>query len=91
MTLLIPSSFLLLSFFCAHSYTRLAATNSEVSERRNNQDAVRGSRIRNDAAVAVLVKGNENNDAKAMLCTSLPWGYGYGYSILPNGVWSGGK
>lgn len=62
-----------------------------MSDRRNHQDTVRSSRVRNDAAVAVLVKGNENSDAKATLACVLPWGHGYGYSILPNGVWSGGK
>lgn len=77
-----------------HSHTRIhsaAATNSEVSDRRNHRDTVRNPRIRSDAAVAILNKSTQESDAKATLACVLPWGHGYGYSILPNGVWSGGK
>lgn len=66
-----------------------AATTNEVSARRNH-DVVRNSHIRNDTAVAILNKRTRDTDAKATLACVLPWGHGFGWSTLPNGVWSGG-
>lgn len=47
--------------------------------------------VRSDAAVAILSKSTHDTDAKATLACVLPWGHGFGWSTLPNGVWSGGK
>lgn len=81
-----------LSLSPTHTHTvSIAATNSEVSDRRNHRDTVHSSHIRNDAAVAILSKSTQDTDAKATLACVLPWGHGYGYSILPNGVWNGGE
>ncbi|KAI8123146.1 hypothetical protein CVS40_6168 [Lucilia cuprina] len=43
--------------------------------------------VKSDAAVAILSK---NPDSKASLACALPWGHGWGWATLPNGVWSGG-
>ncbi|XP_061390458.1 uncharacterized protein LOC133325750 [Musca vetustissima] len=43
--------------------------------------------VKSDAAVAILSK---NPDSKAALACALPWGHGWGWATLPNGVWSGG-
>ncbi|ALC46113.1 CG11000 [Drosophila busckii] len=43
--------------------------------------------VKSDAAVAILSK---KADAKASLACALPWGHGWGWATLPNGVWSGG-
>ncbi|KAH8251808.1 hypothetical protein KR038_008817 [Drosophila bunnanda] len=43
--------------------------------------------VKSDAAVAILSK---KPDSKASLACALPWGHGWGWATLPNGVWSGG-
>lgn len=43
--------------------------------------------IKSDAAVAILSK---KADATVSLACPLPWGHGWGWATLPNGVWSGG-
>lgn len=57
--------------------------------RRGQREVVRAE-VRSDAAVAVLSKSTRDSDTKATLACVLPWGHGFGYSTLPNGVWSGG-
>lgn len=47
--------------------------------------------IRGDAAIAILTKNANEIDSKGTLACMLPWGYGWGWSTLPNGIWSGGK
>lgn len=47
--------------------------------------------IRGDAAIAILTKNASEIDSKGTLACMLPWGHGWGWSTLPNGVWSGGK
>lgn len=47
--------------------------------------------IRDDAAIAILTKNASEIDSKGTLACMLPWGHGWGWSTLPNGVWSGGK
>lgn len=85
----VRNKFLNLSTFI--SMLEIAPTNSEVSSRRGHRDEVRGPEVRSDAAVAVLSKSTRDSDAKATLACVLPWGHGFGWSTLPNGVWSGGK
>ncbi|XP_037730267.1 uncharacterized protein LOC119560722 [Drosophila subpulchrella] len=50
---------------------------------RQTQDPL----VKSDAAVAILSK---KPDSKASLACALPWGHGWGWATLPNGVWSGG-
>lgn len=47
--------------------------------------------VRSDAAIAVLTKNATESDSKGTLACALPWGYGWGWVTLPNGVWSGGE
>lgn len=47
--------------------------------------------VRSDAAIAVLTKNATETDSKGTLACALPWGYGWGWVTLPNGVWSGGE
>ncbi|XP_037949033.1 uncharacterized protein LOC119680338 isoform X2 [Teleopsis dalmanni] len=76
------------------------ATSSEVKQRKalsNNSShpALASHRalfsqnplVKSDAAVAILSK---KPDSKASLACVLPWGHGWGWATLPNGVWSGG-
>ncbi|EDV94321.1 uncharacterized protein LOC6568210 [Drosophila grimshawi] len=82
------------------------ATNSEVKQRksagsgssrhhRTSSAALTTQRllysqnplVKSDAAVAILSK---KPDSKASLACALPWGHGWGWATLPNGVWSGG-
>lgn len=71
-------------------YDLTAATNSEVSARRCNRENLHNTEVRSDAAVAVLSKTNNDSDSKGTLACALPWGHGWGWSVLPNGVWNGG-
>ncbi|XP_055385117.1 uncharacterized protein LOC129614505 [Condylostylus longicornis] len=69
------------------------ATTSEVKARKlqsssSSQATTLNPLIRSDAAVAILSK--KPNDSKASLACVLPWGHGWGWATLPNGVWSGG-
>lgn len=79
-----------------------AATSSEVKQRKVLSSSKSHSRslatqrafynqnplVKSDAAVAILSK---NPDSKAALACALPWGHGWGWATLPNGVWSGGN
>lgn len=68
-----------------------AATNSEVSERKS-QTISQDTTLQNDAPVAVLQKSARGDSIPGgTLACALPWGHGWGWSTLPNGVWSGGK
>lgn len=68
-----------------------AATNSEVSERKG-QTISQDTTLQNDAPVAVLQKSARGDSIPGgTLACALPWGHGWGWSTLPNGVWSGGK
>ncbi|KAH8294857.1 hypothetical protein KR018_003762 [Drosophila ironensis] len=62
-----------------------SGTSSAVSTRvfRHSQNPL----VKSDAAVAILSK---RPDSKASLACALPWGHGWGWATLPNGVWSGG-
>ncbi|EDV43766.1 uncharacterized protein Dana_GF16355 [Drosophila ananassae] len=62
-----------------------SGTSSAVSTRlyRHAQNPL----VKSDAAVAILSK---KPDSKASLACALPWGHGWGWATLPNGVWSGG-
>lgn len=47
--------------------------------------------MKNNAAIAVLKKSTrEDSMPGGTLACVLPWGHGWGWSTLPNGVWSGG-
>ena len=83
-------------------FTFPAATSSEVKQRKqmvhkkNGLSTLATHRalytqnplVKSDAAVAILSK---KPDSKASLACVLPWGHGWGWATLPNGVWSGGK
>lgn len=58
-----------------------------------NEGGVHNPAVSNDAAVAVLKKGSQNDTSSrgGSLACVLPWGHGWGWSTLPNGVWIGGK
>lgn len=69
----------------------IAATTTEMSERRRKAQSQYNDQVRSDAAIAVLNKNtNSDSDSKGTLACVLPWGHGMGWATLPNGVWSGG-
>lgn len=73
------------------------ATANEVKARKKQSQSsqsqaappvpVQNPLVKSDAAVAILSK---KPDSKASLACVLPWGHGWGWATLPNGVWSGG-
>lgn len=63
-----------------------APTSSEVSARKTQRDNVNHA-----AAVAVLKKSHRDESPRGSLACVLPWGHGWGWVTLPNGVWSGGE
>lgn len=67
-----------------------AATTAEVSERKNKDEDDRAP-VLETTAVAVLNKTGSQQDGCGILASDLPWGRGWGWSTLPNGVWIGGK
>lgn len=71
-----------------------AATSSEVSARRKNRTSIENNttKVRSEAAVAIIKKNTpESSDPKGSLACALPWGHGWGWATLPNGIWSGGE
>ncbi|XP_037913712.1 uncharacterized protein LOC119653214 [Hermetia illucens] len=66
------------------------ATTGEVKARKSHSTQnclVQNPLVKSDAAVAILSK---KIDSKGSLACALPWGHGWGWATLPNGVWSGG-
>lgn len=62
-----------------------------MSERRRKVTTQYNDQVRSDAAIAVLNKNsNSDSESKGTLACVLPWGHGWGWATLPNGVWSGG-
>lgn len=71
-----------------------AATSSEVSARRKNRHTIEHNttKVKGEAAVAIIKKNaQDTTDPKGSLACALPWGHGWGWATLPNGIWSGGK
>lgn len=62
-----------------------------MSARKNQNGYMYNDNVRSDAAIAVLTKNATETDSKGTLACALPWGYGWGWVTLPNGVWSGGE
>lgn len=69
----------------SNSYASSSSTSTALTTQRTmyNQNPL----VKSDAAVAILSK---KPDSKASLACALPWGHGWGWATLPNGVWSGG-
>lgn len=68
------------------------ATSSEVSARRKNRTSIENNttKVRSEAAVAIIKKNTpESSEPKGSLACALPWGHGWGWATLPNGIWSG--
>lgn len=76
-------------------YVFAAATTSEVSARRHTNDndsaAADAAPIRSETAVAILNKNANASGSCGTLACDLPWGRGWGWATLPNGVWIGGR
>lgn len=80
------------AFDCCYSIIIwTAATNSEVSERRRRDDAEQQGPVRHTTAVAILNRCGPQQGSRSTLASDLPWGRGWGWATLPNGVWIGGK
>jgi hypothetical protein len=45
-------------------------------------------RIKSQTPVAVIKKSADSMEKGWLACT-IPWGYGYGWVTLPNGIWNG--
>ncbi|ETN62298.1 hypothetical protein AND_006012 [Anopheles darlingi] len=69
------------------------ATSTEVSARRKNRHSIENNttKVKGEAAVAIIKKSAQDNNAepKGSLACALPWGHGWGWATLPNGIWSG--
>lgn len=68
-----------------------AATNSEIASRhRSSKRTVQrvGEEIQSEAAIAAV---DSKTLSTGTVSYALPWGHGWGWSTLPNGVWNGGK
>ncbi|XP_061508454.1 uncharacterized protein LOC11175992 [Anopheles gambiae] len=68
------------------------ATSSEVSARRKNRHTIEHNttKVKGEAAVAIIKKNaQDTTDPKGSLACALPWGHGWGWATLPNGIWSG--
>ncbi|KAL5285567.1 hypothetical protein ACFFRR_007336 [Megaselia abdita] len=67
------------------------ATSREVKSRKHQSSSQSSIQlnplVKSDAAVAIL---SRKQDSKSSLTCALPWGHGWGWATLPNGVWSGG-
>lgn len=73
---------------------KTASTNAEVDERRRTLQNIYSidSTVKNtQAPVAILRRDSITSDQKGTLACALPWGFGYGWSTLSNGIWGGGK
>lgn len=79
----------------AFVFSRPVATTSEIASRRSSskrpQDQQDGIDINPDAAIAILSKNTCQARSRGQLACALPWGHGWGWSTLPNGVWNGGE
>ncbi|EGK96317.1 AGAP013121-PB [Anopheles gambiae str. PEST] len=65
---------------------------SEVSARRKNRHTIEHNttKVKGEAAVAIIKKNaQDTTDPKGSLACALPWGHGWGWATLPNGIWSG--
>lgn len=45
-------------------------------------------RVKSQTPVAVIKKSANPSEKGTLACT-IPWGYGYGWVTLPNGIWNG--
>lgn len=72
----------------AFSSYRTASSNAEVITRKNEEKySPRSTRIKSQTPVAIIKK-NSGIDNGTLAC-AIPWGYGYGWVTLPNGIWNG--
>lgn len=72
-----------------------ASTTAENAERKkattqNNIYSIE-SAVKTQTPVAILRRNSVTSDQKGTLACALPWGFGYGWSTLSNGIWGGGK
>ncbi|XP_063705986.1 uncharacterized protein LOC134835065 [Culicoides brevitarsis] len=47
------------------------------------------SAVKTQTPVAILRRNSITSDKKGTLACALPWGFGYGWSTLSNGIWGG--
>lgn len=67
----------------------IASSNSEVLTRKQEEKYLPGAmRIKSQTPVAVIKKSADSMEKGTLACT-IPWGYGYGWVTLPNGIWNG--
>lgn len=59
-----------------------------MTARRGNND---NDGYQFQSAVAILNKNPGPSDPRGTLGCDIPWGRGWGWATLPNGVWIGGK
>jgi hypothetical protein len=75
-----------------HFYAnRTASSNSEVLTRKQEEKYFPSStKIKSQTPVAIIKKNlGVDSMHKGTLACTIPWGYGYGWVTLPNGIWNG--
>ncbi|CAO1424991.1 unnamed protein product [Diamesa serratosioi] len=67
------------------------SSNSEVLTRKQDERQLPNSvKIKSEAPIAIIKKSLGNDSMpKGSLTSTLPWGYGWGWVTLPNGIWNG--
>jgi hypothetical protein len=79
------------SFYFISSFFCTASSNSEVLTHKAEEKYLPSStKIKSQTPVAVIKKnlGADSMHRGTLACT-IPWGYGWGYVTLPNGIWNG--
>lgn len=72
-------------------HSHVASSNSEVLTRKQEEKYSPSTvRIKSQTPVAIIKKniGVDSLDKGTLACT-IPWGYGWGWVTLPNGIWNG--
>lgn len=84
--------FFLLNLLIQHSSELLtASSHSEVLTRKQEEKYSPGStKIKSQTPVAIIKKNLAVDSVnKGTLACTIPWGYGWGWVTLPNGIWNG--
>uniref|UniRef100_A0A336MEY3 CSON011050 protein n=1 Tax=Culicoides sonorensis TaxID=179676 RepID=A0A336MEY3_CULSO len=70
------------------STTAENAERKKATAQQNNIYSIE-SAVKTQTPVAILRRNSVTSDQKGTLACALPWGFGYGWSTLSNGIWGG--
>lgn len=78
-------SLLALDFVTASSTSEVAA-----SRKQDDKTVPNSIKIKNETPIAIIKRSSGSDSVpKGSLATVLPWGHGWGWVTLPNGIWNG--